>query len=396
MAGKKSVKSIGLVTICSRGDSLYLRFKVGGGYKFESAHTSDLAQAEEEAMKLHRSLSGETIRTSFAAVSIEEATCTAILRSRAKTDHHKRNQANFAKYFDAYMAEFWPTVRFWHEVESRHAEAYVDHLKQRKLSPKAIKHYVSILPQTARYWNNVDPVHYHAWRVVHPALTLPSEAKKNFVGLDVVRLLVARAMENNEHIAATGFILGGFCGMNLMEIAGVRVADVDLVNHVIRVNQAKTIYRPRTIPVAPIVSQHLTTIISKLDASVPWLITRREERKTETGKSYSTNVVQGEAYTLYKTMRRVVKSAIADAEENEQKEVAAALGSIAPKDMRKSFINAAVSAGVPFDWLRAYVGQAPASVLTAHYVNLSSIDALRAEVVDKVFGKVSKRKTARK
>jgi hypothetical protein len=76
---------------------------------------------------------------------------------------------------------------------------------------------------------------------------------------------------------------------------------------------------------------------------------------------------------LYKTMRHVLR-VCAKKHPNGQ------FGSIAPKDLRKTFVNIAANAGVERETLRRYIGHVPADVLSMHYESFN-VERFRRDLI---------------
>lgn len=356
----------GSVTIKSncRDGTLHLTYwsPAAGRIVQRSAQTRDLAAARKAARALAREIAaGRPAATNAPALrGIHAAMADAIKYGRSRTDHHRENMADFANYFIEYLAVHHPGLRRWDQVTHAVLRAYVDHLITRGLKPKTIRHYCSPVTVASNFWHRENPDIYRRLEIVHPYLSDgPAPAKHYLTGPQLAAALLV-ATPAPSPAARLAILLGGYAGLNLLEIASVRDTDLDLPAGTVTVTRAKTKFRPRTIPLLPLVVAGLRDILAT--------------RKVIRADGYLVPTLRGAPptdATFARPLHRTVFPAVGATH-------------AAPKDLRKSFVNLMVQAGVPDTAAAAYIGHSPATTLGRHYADLGRLDYLRREVTDRV------------
>lgn len=310
--------------------------------------------------------------------TIGEAMHEALKRGRAKSEAWQKNLENAASYFVGFMDLKHPEVQFWHQVSARHVYAYIEDQAGSGVASKTLKHYLTPILSTARYWHNENPGLYQNFSITHPALAAPREIRKRYLSpAQMARLLDEAGKSANPGVYAA-VMLGGYAGLNLAEIVRLDASSFDLEASTLRIEVSKNEFRPRTIPLLPIVA-----------AWAP------EFRPTvQVGGKPATND------SLGKAVRRVLNKIVRDIESEADGLVGAeremllaeakAFDELQPRDLRKSFANFCRAARVRQEATAAYLGHRQEIMTGLHYADFGELQYLREMVVAPVHEYLSK------
>lgn len=388
----KFVRRCGCVSLVKREDTgtYYLRYSINGKRQLEgigvqekvkdavdaaAARGRELSRVEDLTHNVGRLAVGEAITQALASYSkAKDALWLAELKTSGQ------------RFCDWLIDATGRPVVFWDEMSSSLVRAYLDHLSatgkraqcagkkgtRRKVEVKpfasqTLRHYIKPVLLASRYMSELDPQAFQPITVRHPSLAKqrPSKAYLDYAELKAL-LDAAKGKPGKEPgrysreeppmaQAEIAVLLAGFCGLRVRECARLRVADVDAKAATVTVTESKTVFSARCVPVPNWVAARIVDLAGKRE----WLFPSDDGTTHQTGEG---------------DVSKRVKALLARAK----------LDTVTARDLRKSFINAAVAAGVGFGELQAYVGHSPTSMLTEHYADYGRLDVLRARVVDRM------------
>jgi hypothetical protein len=186
-----------------------------------------------------------------------------------------------------------------------------------------------------------------------------------FLMPDQLAIAVIKARECGEPALVTALMFGGLAGLDIQEILGLSSKDIN--DSVLHVRGTKNDFRPRIIPMVPVLAQYASAW-KQCFCAMPV--------KTDGALSHKARFVLDECAR----------------EQNDETFKMVTLH----EATRVTFTNMASQAGVDLEYLRAYIGHAPQSTLDKHYVSLtpraedmpriltSKIEQLKSRVCDKV------------
>lgn len=341
-----------------------------------SARTSNQRDALEQARRLNRELGGgaRILTTPEYRVPILEAMETAIRMSRSRTNDHRRNMVSFAHYFLSFLEQKYPGLRHWNDIRPNHVRDYIDALaaRPRKLSAVSIKHYVSVISLTSRHYNRDCPELYHVINVSHPALVRTSKPEKNYLSVGDLKFAIGIARQMGEWRAELALYLGGFGGMNLQEIAMRSKGDFDFDEEIVTITKSKNKYRNRRIPMASFVSAAVAEIVRRCETGSDYLVPRTDKHGAQVAGRH--NLLANSLRDVYAECRRI------------RAEEGGLFPKLAPKDVRKTFVNICADCNVSDSDVEAYIGHSPKTVLQKHYKDSDRISYLREHVIAPVYG----------
>lgn len=188
-----------------------------------------------------------------------------------------------------------------------------------------------------------------------------TEPTKKFLTGQQLEQAIKVAEDTGNDLALLALMLGGWSGMNLMEICKLKQRDFDFKAGTVAVGEsgAKNKYRRRVIPLPAFVQEAVKGILyrqSMVDmegslVNVPINLTDRIHQ------------------TISRPIHRLFKQA-------------GLQGVCSAKDLRKTFINLAIAAGSERETLRRYVGHVPSDVMSDNYEAFAH--RFPAEIVEKI------------
>lgn len=356
-------------------------------------------EARSEARKLNEALKTERARLHqmpVAAIShiatapeLREAVKEAIEARNARkamTADHVYNLNRYGEKFFAFMESRFPAVKQWRELRrTPHVSQYVAQLKADGLKPVSIRHCLEVISLTANYFaDEYEEMGYRSLRVLKLAPELEKPAK-NYMTAEQLERAIEISREIESPAAELSFLLGGWCGLNLREIARLTATDFDFTAKLLTVQKSKNVYRSRTIPVPDFVLEavrlHLQTQTVK-DVAGSLFVRESGIPAENRYLARPMDVVLHRMGIRYATAE-AAKAAKAAKPVVEFPKDGKAQTVIVPKDVRKTFINLARSAGCERETLRRYIGHVPSDVMSEHYEDFT-IEKFKTEIVSKI------------
>lgn len=326
------------------------------------------------------------IRHMANAPGLREAIDEAIAaRNRRKqmTPEHLYNLKRYQEKFLAFMDERFPGVKQWREVRrTPHVSQYVELLQDNNMKAVSIRHCLEIISLTANYFaDEHEEFGYRPLRVLKIAPELDAPAK-NYMTVEQLEEAIQISREMESAAAELGFLLGGWCGLNLREIARLTFADFDFQNGLLTIRKSKNKYRKRIIPlpsfVLDAVREHLNSQVVK-DVAGSLFVRDNGQPADNRYLARPMDVVLHRMGIRYATPEAArAAKAVKMPEDAKSPDCL-----IVPKDVRKTFINIARKAGSERETLRRYVGHVPSDVMSAHYEDFT-IEGFRTEVVARI------------
>lgn len=311
----------------------------------------------------------------FTPIGMGAAMEKVISLADTQNDHYRENLRDYARYFKEFMKVKHPApaAPYWHEITKTHVLEYIQAKKADGLSNKTIRGYVAPILATSDFYADLEPEHYRKITIKMKQL-LPLEKKKvQCLSIDQALGLIPVVMKSKSDYCAPLLFLGSFAGLNVAEIQSLQKCDWDGKTGVLDVRRAKTINRPRIIPVLGLVRDWCDAAFGALENPDSHLITMP-----------SGNPI---AVDDYNTVTRAFRRRI----------LKPAGITISPSDCcRETFINFMVKAGIDGDLRRAYAGHAERDSHTRHYADFDDVDVLREQVIkplEKKHKKLSKLST---
>lgn len=367
--GMTKVDEVGHVSIKkqARDGVLYLSYwsPVAKKILTKKLDSKNQNTARKEAAKLDKLLKGGVQHLLHPhRLTIEKALGDAIHASRSKSEDHRDNLTAWAKYFTDWLIKFKPGMKYWDEVAYETIEDYIEYQKERGLSVKAVQHYTSVLGITSHHWAKRNQKLYNRIEISHPWFSEAKVPVKNYLSakqaLDLLKFTRGRESPN----AAITVALGAFAGLNLWEIARLRVSDVSLKEGTVEIRESKNKHRERHIPLHPIVINAIHKHIASRDGNEFLIVAPPGIEPTDA--------------TISRNLDRRLLPAAAKLFKCD------AYLKIAPKDLRKTFANIMAAARVDELSMEAYLGHAAFSMLRKRYADSKMIEMLRDDVIKPV------------
>ena len=364
------VERVKCVSIVRRGEgNLSLRYRLEGRKVIESVNTTDIRHARKVAgARVDELQRVADLSQVVGRKDVGQAITEAIEGySRARSQGHRDNLEAWGNRFLAWLVSTYrrPVV-YWEEVTPSMLRAYIDSMAREGLSGQTILHYIKPMTLASRYMEELDPDHYRPLRVRHPALKR-AKPRKNYLTRAQIEALIqiaraetpeaARDRRKNPPApqAELALLLCGFCGLRIEEAARLTVADVDPVRGLVNIEDSKNEYSDRVIPVP----KWLAARVVELGGGRAYLCPNVDDTGPQSGK----DVLSKRVSAIYKR---------------------GGVEGVAPRDLRKSFINLAVEAEADVAATECYVGHRPSGIMRLHYADYAKVDLLRARVVERV------------
>jgi hypothetical protein len=151
----------------------------------------------------------------------------AIAHRRSRDEGHRSNNRDFACYFTNWLISTRPDVVYWDQVDHAVLDAYIEYLKAKgSVAPKAAKNYVGPLVMASRHWAARQPNLHRVLIADNAYLFIRKKPAKNILRAREAYLLLKFAMMSNSRPARLGIALGAFAGLDIRDIARLRVQDV--------------------------------------------------------------------------------------------------------------------------------------------------------------------------
>lgn len=292
---------------------------------------------------------------------IGDAINKAIDHAKAKTEERRADLKRFRDYFVDWVLENKPHLSRWDQVTGEIVLDYVKYHHGRGVKPKSLQHYISILTLTANHWHSLDSSRYHPLRVKSRYLDIDEPPEKQYLTASQTFHLLGCAYLRRNRAIPRAVMLGCFAGCNIKEIIRIQVRDVDLDAGTLSIRESKNKYRRRTIPLIPILQAWLAAEIHGQPAD-QYLVT-------------NTQGFRATHHSVGLSLRRLLNSVAQDFNEP-------AFKHLAPKDIRKTFVNLCVAADVALSDIAAYVGHGPAGMTGKHYADMMQPDRLQRTVTE--------------
>lgn len=273
--------------------------------------------------------------------------------------------------FNEYLTENTPGVQSWGDVTEKVIENYLEHSRRKGVSHDTIRLRLYVLRLTSSYMSRTYPGHYRHVTVNiklrrHDPPKAELEVENAILTPSQLRGLLTWLAENRPvvHLWA---LLQGCAGVREKEGCYLREQDIDPEAGTITIT-ASSAHRPknrpsyRTIPVAPAVSKALTAWIQDLKV-----------RHNEGYIFMPTRAIGGRQGALSDAARvgaltpsRIV-ALWAEAMDAAKLAGVKLAPLFVPRKLRASFVTALRGVGADLADLQAYIGHAPATILSAHY-----------------------------
>lgn len=257
-----------------------------------------------------------------------------------QNDVWRRHQANAANAgIRAFLKERYPKLRYWHELASLHIYEFVQWLHlDRKFGKATCNNYMNPMRKASAYvqlyhpdiWINLFQRRMKRLREVRP---------ERFLLPDQLATAAKVARDMNEPAVVFALTFGGLAGLGIAEIMSLTADDIGA--DTITVMRDKTPFRRRVIPI--------------VDSLKPYAAAFRQ--------LYSQFPIRGE-FVLSQKARKVL---------NRTSELTGdpTFSLVSLHDAtRVTFANAASQAGAEPEYVRAYLGHAPQTVLESNYLKL--------------------------
>lgn len=372
--GMQLVEKVGKVSIKrqTRDGALYVcRWSAAAGKMLtERVQSGSINMARRRAAELNAQIKkgSAAVIHSYDKVLVKEAMETAIAASRSKAPDHQQNLQDNIRYFIEWLSRCKPGIVRWDQVTYAVLVEYIEFLRDvKKIASKTARNYCTVIGITSRYWSSHHPKLYTPLPVSHPWLSEQPEPAKNYLtpkqALDLLVFSRKRNCRSNVGILAVG--LGCFAGLNLQEIANLRVGWIDAEAGVVHIKQSKNTSRLRSIPVMNFLRSILIEQTKDRDPN-EFLIQTSQTVKEPTKETLSRNLD-----------RHLLPAA------------AKALNctnylTIAPKDVRKTFANLGTAAKVDRLYLEAYFGHSAKTTFAKRYADDKLVERFRIEVVQPI------------
>lgn len=255
-------------------------------------------------------------------------------------DVWRRHQANAANAgIRTFLKERYPKLTLWQELAALHIYEFVQWLhSERKFGKATCNNYTNPVRKASAYvqlyhpeiWTNLFTRKMKRLREVRP---------ERFLLPDQLATAAKVARDMNEPSVVFALTFGGLAGLGISEIMSLTAEDIG--KDTITVMRDKTPFRRRVIPI--------------VETLKPYAAAFRQ--------LYSQFPVRGE-FVLSQKARKVL---------NRTSELTGdpTYGLVSLHDAtRVSFANAASQAGAEPEYVRAYLGHAPQTVLESNYLKL--------------------------
>lgn len=353
MPRMKEVGLCGTVHLVRRGKKYAMRYLEAGKWQLRSCRTADLELAKRLALELSEELrmSAEIERDSaLGRIRIDLALEQGIAHARGRSEGHRANMDRNAARLCEWLSEHHPEGVYWHQMRQQWVTEWIVEQIDKGNSTQTIRLGLNPLRLAQNWVNLVDPDRYRQLRFSHPRLVAKRTSKRYLERdqmlelLDVVR---GKGLVNAELVV----LLCGFCGLRVSEAISLERHQIDPRGLIGPVG-TKTLYSERTIPAPLWVVRRVLEI-----APTAGPIVTREDGSTPETRSVGHWYLQAH---LDRFQPRTTA-----------------------RNLRTAFATMAVTAGVPAEELRAYMGHRPATVLEEHYVDYRP-DVLRERVVERI------------
>lgn len=277
-------------------------------------------------------------KTSNQPITIEAAIEAGL--KMIQNDVWRRHQSNSANAgIRAFLIAKYPKLRLWSELKALHVYEFVQWLHhERKFGKATCNNYMNPLRKASAYvqlyhpdcWTNLFQRKMKRQREVRP---------ERFLLPDQLATAAKVARDMNEPAVVFALTFGGLAGLGIAEMMSL-TAD-DITADTITVMRDKTPFRRRVIPI--------------VDSLKPYAAAFRQ--------LYSQFPIRGE-FVLSQKARKVL---------NRTSELTGdpTYSLVSLHDAtRVTFANAASQAGAEPEYVRAYLGHAPQTVLEANYLKL--------------------------
>lgn len=179
---------------------------------------------------------------SYDQVSVKEAMKAAVVNSRSKAPDHQQNLQDNVRYFIDWLSKEKPGIARWDQVTYQILVDYIEFLRDvKKIAPKTAKNYCSVIGITSKFWVNHHPKLYVVLKVTHPWFSEQTAVEKNYLtakqAMDLLKFSMQRTHLSNVGILAVG--LGCFAGLNLQEIANLKVGWIDTKAGVVHIKRVR-------------------------------------------------------------------------------------------------------------------------------------------------------------
>lgn len=304
---------------------------------------------------------GHTVRA-----AVHEAINHSGANEQTRADYMRRYNA-----FSEYLTKNLPGIQSWGDVDEKIIENYMEECRREGVAHDTLRMRVYVLRLTSAYMTRAYPGHYHNITANvklrrHDPPKAELETKDAIVSPAQARALF-KWLANNDPMVNAWAVLQGCAGVREQEAAYLREQDFDPAARTITITDTsahKPKNRPsyRTIPVAPAVAETLSAWICglKVRHNEGYLFFPDRAKNGRTGaKSAAARAGALTADRIAHLWKDAIIAARAAKVQLPTK--------FTPRRLRASFVTAMRQAGADMPDLQAYIGHAPATVLSAHY-----------------------------
>lgn len=302
--------------------------------------------------------------------SVEDAILEAVKHSDAN-ERTRKDYLSRANAFLGYLERNAPGVRAWADVTASHVLNFVEASKREGIAPLTLRHRLAVLRMTGAFMDRTyeHPNPLTKVRIKKSAST-QHDSESEIVSPEEMRTLVSWLLEN-EPMVGTWALVQALTGARVFEVAYLREKDFDRRARTIQIVETeakapKNASSRRRIPVAPAVAAALAAWIDSMkvrhNAGFLFFPTRAPEGRSgaRSRESRVGALSQDRVKHLWReALDRARRAGVAVPPE------------FTPRRLRASFVTAMRTARADFEVLQRYIGHRPASILSAHYDDVS-------------------------
>lgn len=261
--------------------------------------------------------------------------------------------------WNRWHSEKRPDLRLWTELLPGHVHEFHRWLYER-YRPATVNNYMNPIRKAATWIKLYKPDLYRDLFTRNVIRAKHRPASKRFLMPDQLAAAIGAARDGGEPNVVAALMFGGLAGLDIGEIT--RITGKDIKDGLLHVRGEKNEYRPRIIPMCQQLGEF----------AYMWKqLYSRYGLKTEGAVSHKARLILNDCAkaTGDSTFTMVTLHDCT----------------------RVTFINTALHGGADKEYLKAYVGHAPESVLAKHYGDLTPRDEDMPRVLDAKVEQLQKR-----
>lgn len=243
--------------------------------------------------------------------------------------------------WERWLSKNRPELRLWRDLQPGHVFEFHQWLRAR-FRPTTTNNYLNPLRKAAT-WVKLYKPHYAKELFVRNVIRAKhTPSPKRYLMPDQLAAAVGAARDNGEPALVAALMFGGLAGLDLGEILRITRHDINRDAGTLLVRGEKNEFRPRIVPMCEPLAQFAGAWAS-LYAAMPV--------KTEGALSHKARLVLDACAkeTADTTFKMVTLH----------------------DSTRVTFVNMALQAEAETEFVRAYIGHAPESVMSKHYADLT-------------------------